>query len=43
MKTKIKKKEKVVMVTNPHWFIMVGPFFLFLLGLIIKPQFGFHS
>ena len=32
MKTQLKKGEKVVMETRPHWFTLIGPFFIALIG-----------
>jgi uncharacterized membrane protein YdbT with pleckstrin-like domain len=39
MKTQLKKDEKIIMETKPHWLTLVGPFFLMLIcsimGIII--------
>src|SRR5665647_1869486 len=35
MKTQLKKDEKVILVTKPHWFTMVLPFLILLIGAII--------
>ena len=35
METQLKKDEKVILVTKPHWFTMVLPFLILLIGAII--------
>lgn len=35
MKTKLKKEEKVILETKTHWFTLVGPFILTLIGSVI--------
>jgi len=35
MKTQLKKDEKIIMETKPHWLTLVGPFLLMLIGSII--------
>jgi uncharacterized membrane protein YdbT with pleckstrin-like domain len=39
MKTQIKKDEKIILETKPHWLTLVGPFFIMLivsvLGIIV--------
>ena len=35
MKTQLKKDEKVILVTKPHWFTMVLPFLILLIGAVI--------
>jgi uncharacterized membrane protein YdbT with pleckstrin-like domain len=35
MKTQLKKDEKIIMVTKPHWLTLGLPFFITLAGLII--------
>jgi len=34
MKTQLKKDEKVIIETRPHWFTLTGPFLLMLIGSI---------
>ena len=40
MKTKLKKDEKVIIETKPHWFTLVGPFITTLIALIIGIAIG---
>ncbi len=40
MKTKLKKDEKVILETKPHWFTLVGPFIIMLIGSIIGIAIG---
>ncbi len=35
MKTQLKKDEKVIMVTRPHWLTLTGPFIITLIGSAI--------
>jgi uncharacterized membrane protein YdbT with pleckstrin-like domain len=35
MKTKLKKDEKIIMETKPHWLTLVGSFLLMLIGSIL--------
>jgi uncharacterized membrane protein YdbT with pleckstrin-like domain len=49
MKTQLKKEEKIILMTKPHWFTLGLPFLILLAGLIIgsiieksiKGSFGF--
>lgn len=43
MKTKLKTNEKVVTMTHPHWFCLVFPVFIFLLGIIIGVLIGTYG
>jgi uncharacterized membrane protein YdbT with pleckstrin-like domain len=40
MKTNLKSNEKVTLLTQQHWFVLVLPCFLFLLGLVIGVLIG---
>ena len=40
MKTKLKKDEKVIIETKPHWFTLVGPFITTLIASIIGIAIG---
>ena len=35
MKTQLKKDEKIIMETKPHWLTLVGPFLLMFIGSIL--------
>jgi uncharacterized membrane protein YdbT with pleckstrin-like domain len=49
MKTQLKKEEKIILMTKPHWFTLALPFLMLLAGLVIgsiieksiKGSFGF--
>lgn len=41
MKTALKKEEKVVLTTKLHWFTIVGPFFIFMMGTAICSWVGY--
>jgi len=43
MKTQLKKDEKVILVTKPHWFTMVLPFLILLIGAIIGFAIGTYG
>lgn len=38
MRTDLKRDEKVVLVIRPHWFVLVLPVFLAIIGIIIGIQ-----
>jgi uncharacterized membrane protein YdbT with pleckstrin-like domain len=43
MKTQLKKDEKIIMETKPHWLTLVGPFLLMLIGSIIGIVIGSYG
>ncbi|MCX6258453.1 MAG: PH domain-containing protein [Bacteroidia bacterium] len=43
MKTQLKKDEKVILETKPHWFTLVGPFMLVLISSVICIVIGIYS
>jgi uncharacterized membrane protein YdbT with pleckstrin-like domain len=43
MKTQLKKDEKIIMETKPHWLTLVGPFLLLLIGSIIGIVIGSYG
>ena len=43
MKTELKKNEKVILETQTHWFTLVGPFLLMLVGSIIGFAIGSYG
>ena len=43
MKTQLKKDEKIIMETKPHWFTLVGPFLLMLIGSILGIVIGSYG
>jgi uncharacterized membrane protein YdbT with pleckstrin-like domain len=43
MKTQLKKDEKIIMETKPHWLTLIGPFLLMLIGSIIGIVIGSYG
>jgi uncharacterized membrane protein YdbT with pleckstrin-like domain len=43
MKTELKKEEKIILETKPHWFTLVGPFIIMLIGSIIGIVIGSYG
>ncbi len=43
MKTDLKKEEKVILETNPHWLTLVGPFLVLLIGSILGIVIGSYG
>lgn len=43
MKTELKKEEKVILETKPHWFTLIGPFIIMLIGSIIGIVIGSYG
>lgn len=43
MRTELKKNEKIIHVTKLHWFVLLGPFFIFLLGSGAAVLIGIYS
>ena len=43
MKTRLKKDEKIIMETKPHWFTLVGPFLFLLIGSILGFVIGIYG
>lgn len=43
MKTQLKKDEKIILITKPHWFTLVVPFSIMLIGSIIGFAIGSYA
>ena len=43
MKTQLRKDEKIILVTKPHWFTLVIPFLIMLIGSVICFAIGIGS
>ena len=43
MKTQLKKDEKVILITKPHWFTLGGPFLIMLAGSVIGILIGSYG
>jgi uncharacterized membrane protein YdbT with pleckstrin-like domain len=43
MKTQLKKDEKLILLTKPHWFTMIVPFFVLVAGIVIGVVIGSYG
>lgn len=43
MKTQLKKDEKVILITRPHWFTLGGPFLIMFTGSVIGILIGSYG
>jgi hypothetical protein len=43
MKTELKKEEKIILETKPHWVTLIVPFIIMLIGSIIGLVIGSYN